>query len=1214
MKKTRTKRKAILFIAMILAIITVIVGTYIFICAKNSKSDIATDIATLSDDYEVLAGVSLNTSGYNHNLNSYLGNFVVGGSYKDGYCMFLGNGAPSNVANKGSAYDWFADNTSYKYNRLKWLFDNMVVVFQPINDNVYGNDLSNEINMYKKNINLLISKYKFNGNIDSLTEKQIFEVQQCVLWSFINGTDYTGKLKGNQLAMYKALKSGMNANETYISKGTDIVTVTRKSGFKLSDDGKIGPFKLNNSKGKINQIKVENFSGIDGGYTIVDSSGNKIDEYNKYNGVFYIKLNKKLSKGTKYHIKGSVSTKSYKTIVTEWWDGNDSHQPVTTFERDPEKSSVSFDSNYFSGNIDLALKKQITQINGVGVESSVRCFNVDASKLLNNTANNATYNMRKTPINVEVGDKVKYKIRILNESKELDGYAKEITDYIPDGMKFDVSSSTNAKYNWKLYKSNGNKAKWSQDTTLEFIANIYKKVLKRSQTVEQLKKDSGVMGHWANYAAGKCTIEAKLADIINSTEGKQKTNNLNDTQFVTLMYQVILGRDPDSGGLASHTKYLGGDKNKRPQLVKNFLNSTEFRKIKYSKISDSDLEQVKYITTDYLSNQKIAKLTNAASLSTNSKEVEAELIIKNDATGILTNIAEITNYGYMDGNNYIQANKSGVDRDSVQDNVTVPSNKTGLESYWGKDSKQKSEPANYPGQQDDDDFEKVKVDNTLDLALKKAIIKVEDTKYNRLIEVDVDPLKKGEETANYHMNKDWIEVEQGNKVTYRIYIFNEGNIDATASEITDYLPSELEFLPNESLNKTYKWTATTDKNGITTIKTDYLKNKFIDRYSNKMKEERADINRAYVDVVCKVKDNATTDVSIVNIAEISQYQTRTGFTTTDLDSGTTGTKKVKLPETVDAWRSYYAGGLGFNPDKSHYPIWYGQEDDDDFDRIIVKKTKQFDLALRKFITGINEQSVTNRVPNVSTQSWNQLLSQGTAGYYHTKEAMEVNNGDIITYTIRVYNEGDLKGKATEITDYLPEGLEFYSSEVDGINYGWSVVNGTNGKEIKTSYLANKDYLPAADSYQTFTNEGYADVKVKCKVNLSNTNQTVYLTNRAEITEHVDENGNTTKVGLDRDSTPENVKNDHSADMLNYDSNIEYSKDKYYPGYEDDDDKETVYVKKTTNFNVNLLKVSKKQLDDNTPTALNGAKFTLEEVNPENRDEVLQTLPQITTRK
>ena len=54
----------------------------------------------------------------------------------------------------------------------------------------------------------------------------------------------------------------------------------------------IGPFNLNNSKGQINKINVENFSGIDGGYTIVDKDGKKIEEYNKYNGTFYIKLNR----------------------------------------------------------------------------------------------------------------------------------------------------------------------------------------------------------------------------------------------------------------------------------------------------------------------------------------------------------------------------------------------------------------------------------------------------------------------------------------------------------------------------------------------------------------------------------------------------------------------------------------------------------------------------------------------------------------------------------------------------------------------------------------------------------------------------------------------------------------------------------------------------------------------------------------------------------
>lgn len=39
-----------------------------------------------------------------------------------------------------------------------------------------------------------------------------------------------------------------------------------------------------------------------------------------------------------------------------------------------------------------------------------------------------------------------------------------------------------------------------------------------------------------------------------------------------------------------------------------------------------------------------------------------------------------------------------------------------------------------------------------------------------------------------------------------------------------------------------------------------------------------------------------------------------------------------------------------------------QQDDDDYEQLIVK---YFDLALRKFITGINEDVVTSRIPVVT---------------------------------------------------------------------------------------------------------------------------------------------------------------------------------------------------------------------------------------------------------
>src|SRR5699024_7865761 len=45
-----------------------------------------------------------------------------------------------------------------------------------------------------------------------------------------------------------------------------------------------------------------------------------------------------------------------------------------------------------------------------------------------------------------------------------------------------------------------------------------------------------------------------------------------------------------------------------------------------------------------------------------------------------------------------------------------------------------------------------------------------------------------------------------------------------------------------------------------------------------------------------------------------------------------------------------------------------------------------------------------------------------------KEPVTVQKGDIVKYTLRVYNEGEIDGYASEITEDIPEGLEFLWSE------------------------------------------------------------------------------------------------------------------------------------------------------------------------------------------
>ena len=54
----------------------------------------------------------------------------------------------------------------------------------------------------------------------------------------------------------------------------------------------------------------------------------------------------------------------------------------------------------------------------------------------------------------------------------------------------------------------------------------------------------------------------------------------------------------------------------------------------------------------------------------------------------------------------------------------------------------------------------------------------------------------------------------------------------------------------------------------------------------------------------------------------------------------------------------------------------------------------------------------------------------TATYNHSKNPIDVNTKDVVTYTLRVYNEGEVDGYASKIMDDIPDGLEFIPGEYD----------------------------------------------------------------------------------------------------------------------------------------------------------------------------------------
>ena len=187
-------------------------------------------------------------------------------------------------------------------------------------------------------------------------------------------------------------------------------------------------------------------------------------------------------------------------------------------------------------------------------------------------------------------------------------------------------------------------------------------------------------------------------------------------------------------------------------------------------------------------------------------------------------------------------------------------------------------------------------------------------------------------------------------------------------------------------------------------------------------------------------------------------------------------------------------------DKTYIP---GNEDDDDFEKVYIK---DFDLALRKFITQVGNNEVTTRIPQVKNDN-------GKITYEHPKEALTVHVGDVVTYTIRIYNEGEISGYANVVSDDIPEYLKYLPEESTNVKYMWKMYdeNGNetdkaeNAKRIKTEYLSKENgenNLIKAFDGKTLD---YKDIKVAFKVKDPNSN-TYIITNHAQISDDTDENG------------------------------------------------------------------------------------------------------------
>ena len=403
---------------------------------------------------------------------------------------------------------------------------------------------------------------------------------------------------------------------------------------------------------------------------------------------------------------------------------------------------------------------------------------------------------------------------------------------------------------------------------------------------------------------------------------------------------------------------------------------------------------------------------------------------------------------------------------------------------------------------DDQDIERIKL-QCFDLSLRKFITAVNGTelknsngKYAREPVVDVSNLVNGtDSTAVYTHPKTPVSVQVGDKVVYTIRVYNEGDINGYASEVKDYLPPYLTYLATSETNQKYGWEISGDGRIVTTT---YLADKELTAFNG------TTLDYEDIQIECLVSSDAPKKQNQTNIAEISEYTYNGSTVQKDIDS-TSNNITTKIP-TDDNLPSY-------KDDEISKPYVPGNEDDDDFEKIYVK---EFDLALRKFITEVQEKEVTDRVPQVK-------IENGVISYDHPKDPITLHVDDVVIYTLRIYNEGEISGYASEITDDIPEFLEFLPDENTNIEDMWKMYD-ENGNEttnvdeavkIKTTYLSKENgennLIKAFDG----TTLDYKDIKIAFRVKDPNSN-TYIITNHAQISDDSDENGNDV---IDKDSVP-----------------------------------------------------------------------------------------------
>ena len=746
---------------------------------------------------------------------------------------------------------------------------------------------------------------------------------------------------------------------------------------------------------------------------------------------------------------------------------------------------------------DLALRKNIAEIKRDGKNVDIGNdrnpeINVNsATKYLQTKT--AGYYHTKNPVTVKPGDTVVYSIRVYNEGY-IDGYAKEITDYLPAGLEFIKDSQIN--------KDNGWTATENQDGTTTVKTNkLQGELIKASQGAD------GFLNYVAQKSAGNSVKEPEFSKVVQ-IECKIKDDVQDSKLLVNVAEITNYGYTGEDGNYVEANKD-GVDvdseednvfkKNDKIKNIDDYYNNNvkpqykEDNKDYKGEQDDDDFENV-IVKPDSNQFKFVLNKVDEEGNPLIGADFTVERFKENKNDVLLDNKEVKGTYEVLEDNVKINTTYlyKVVEVESAPQYVNVMNGKyITIATYMNSDKKlvlgayQKDETANeyyskYGFTINNNDGSIVTKDQT-DLYDKiKVAIKNETEPQQVTITI---PNEKEVIPGKYNIQIKKVDAKDQNKVLQNA-VFTVLDRNKISSEVT------------------------TNASGIATIAKD-------------------------VDITKTEKDKTSVDNYVIaeksvpdGYVLIKDHQLIVRVTT-----GLTSDNKNYEVKDVDVSISQKSGSENTQTEKEMLEKGVSKTISGNTITITIPNNpeeKEFDLALRKFITGVNGKEVTTRIPVFKVDE------QGNYIYEHTKEPVLVANSNIVTYTLRVYNEGEVAGYAKEIKDDVPEGLEFLPDDETNKEYRWIMLdkygketdNASDAKYITSDYLskeqektAGENLLKAFDkkAYEagSIKEPDYREVKISFKVNMPDKSEEIII-NQAQISDDSDEDGNEV---TDKDSTP-----------------------------------------------------------------------------------------------